>query len=53
MFEGGAGGEHKLHKGFEVAATYSAHGFLAPRIDTEIRRFLAMETAARAGVAHR
>jgi uncharacterized protein len=53
VFEGGAGGEHKLHKGFDVAATHSAHAFLQPQIDTQIRRFLAMETAAREGVAHR
>lgn len=53
VFEGGAGGEHKLHKGFDVAATHSTHQFLERRIDTEIRRFLAMETAARAGVEHR
>jgi hypothetical protein len=49
VFEGGAGGSHKLHRGFDLAPTYSAHLFLDSRIDKEIRKFLAMESQARAG----
>jgi uncharacterized protein len=49
VFEGGAGGEHKLHRGFDLAATHSAHLFLNGRIDREIRRFLELERQARAG----
>jgi uncharacterized protein len=48
VFEGGAGGEHKLHRGFALAATHSAHLFLNARIDKEIRRFLGLERQARA-----
>lgn len=46
-FEGGAGGEHKLSRGFEPALTFSAHEFLAPRLDAAVRRFLAEEGAQR------
>jgi len=48
VFEGGAGGEHKLLRGFDLAATRSAHIFLDPRIDKQIREFLALESHARA-----
>jgi predicted N-acyltransferase len=38
VFEGGAGGEHKIARGFEPAETWSAHGFLDPRVDGSVRR---------------
>jgi len=47
VFEGGAGGEHKLHRGFDLAATYSAHSFMDPRLDDAIREYLVVETRAR------
>lgn len=47
VFEGGAGGEHKLARGFEPALTWSAHLFLDPRLDAPIRRHLALERDAR------
>ncbi len=51
VFEGGAGGDHKLARGFEPAEVWSAHHFLDPRLDVPIRRHLAesME-ASRAGL---
>jgi uncharacterized protein len=42
-FEGGAGGEHKLARGFEPAETWSAHLFRDPRLDQALRRHLAVE----------
>ena len=45
VFEGGAGGEHKVVRGFEPAETYSAHLFLEPRVDAALRRHLVGETA--------
>ncbi len=47
VFEGGAGGEHKLHRGFDLAATHSAHAFMDPRLDGAIREYLVVETNAR------
>jgi uncharacterized protein len=52
-FEPGAGGEHKLTRGFEPQVTYSAHVLFHPRLDTAVRTFLAHEQAAlRAGLPH-
>ncbi len=48
VFEGGAGGEHKLPRGFEPTETYSAHAFLDPRLDRAIRGHLAVESEQRA-----
>jgi hypothetical protein len=48
VFEGGAGGEHKLHRGFDLAATHSGHWFADPRIHNQIGDFLAREREARA-----
>jgi predicted N-acyltransferase len=48
VFEGGAGGEHKLHRGFDLGATASSHWFREPRIDAEIKRFLHQERQERA-----
>jgi predicted N-acyltransferase len=47
VFEGGAGGEHKLARGFEPAFTHSAHRSLDPRLDRAIRDYLAQERDAR------
>ena len=37
VFEGGAGGEHKIPRGFEPAETFSSHLFLDARLDRPIR----------------
>jgi predicted N-acyltransferase len=42
-FEGGAGGEHKMARGFEPAETYSAHLFLDARMDAAVRRHIQSE----------
>jgi uncharacterized protein len=47
VFEGGAGGEHKLSRGFLPSLTYSAHAFLDPRLDRGLREHLQAETPAR------
>jgi predicted N-acyltransferase len=47
VFEGGAGGEHKLARGFLPSLTYSAHGFLDARLDRAVRDHLRGETAER------
>ena len=46
-FEGGAGGEHKLARGFLPAITWSAHGFCDARLDRAVREHLSRETPAR------
>ncbi len=52
VFEGGAGGEHKLSRGFEPALVWSAHHFLDPRLDVPIRGHLAgNRDVAREGLA--
>lgn len=45
-FEPGAGGEHKLVRGFEPTLTYSAHLLFNPALDQAIRRFLEAERTA-------
>jgi predicted N-acyltransferase len=52
-FEGGAGGEHKLSRGFEPALTRSAHLVLSPPLDRAIRRHLAREGPERAAALER
>jgi predicted N-acyltransferase len=47
VFEGGAGGEHKIARGFEPSETYSAHQFFHPRLDVALRRHLEQEHQAR------
>jgi predicted N-acyltransferase len=47
VFEGGAGGEHKLPRGFEPAETYSTHSFFDARLDRALRNHLAVETQDR------
>ncbi len=46
-FEGGAGGDHKLARGFQPAETWSAHLFLERRLDQALRRHLDLERAER------
>jgi uncharacterized protein len=46
-FEGGAGGEHKVSRGFEPAETFSAHLFQDRRLDASLRRHLALEKEQR------
>lgn len=45
-FEPGAGGEHKLARGFEPTLTFSAHHLQDRRLDVAVRDFLAREEAA-------
>jgi len=52
-FEGGAGGEHKLARGFLPALTWSAHGFADAQLDRAVREHLARETPARAASIER
>ncbi len=42
----GAGGEHKLTRGFTPALAHSAHLLFDPRLDATVRDFLAHERAA-------
>jgi predicted N-acyltransferase len=46
-FEGGAGGDHKLARGFEPAETWSCHALTDPRLDAAIRRHLGSELPTR------
>ncbi len=46
-FEGGAGGEHKLSRGFLPAATWSAHEFYDQRLAGALEGHLARETPER------
>lgn len=48
VFEGGAGGEHKIPRGFEPWETFSSHWFLDERLDRPIREFIAREADERA-----
>jgi predicted N-acyltransferase len=52
-FEGGAGGEHKVTRGFEPAETWSAHLFLDRRLDAAVRRHLQAEREERLGAVAR
>lgn len=45
VFEPGAGGEHKISRGFEPTAIHSAHHIFHPKLDVAIRRFLDAERA--------
>lgn len=44
-FEPGAGGEHKLSRGFEATVTHSAHRIVDPQLDGAVREFLSRERA--------
>ena len=46
LFEPGAGGEHKLARGFEPSLTYSAHSFGDRRLTTAVAEFLEREREA-------
>jgi hypothetical protein len=46
-FEPGAGGEHKLSRGFDPVETWSALLLLDPRLDAAVRSFLDEETPQR------
>jgi predicted N-acyltransferase len=46
-FEGGAGGDHKISRGFEPVEVWSAHHFEDPRLDRALRRHLELERAGR------
>jgi predicted N-acyltransferase len=52
-FEGGAGGDHKLRRGFEPALTFSAHRFLDPRFDAAVQGHLARESRERRAALER
>jgi uncharacterized protein len=45
-FEPGAGGEHKLVRGFQPTLTYSAHRIFHPGLDAAVRKYLQQESAA-------
>jgi predicted N-acyltransferase len=53
VFEGGAGGEHKLARGFEPAETYAALLLADRRLDAAVRRHLAAERDEREGAVQR
>ena len=46
LFEPGAGGEHKLARGFEPTVTHSAHHLVDRRLDAAVRDFVERERAA-------
>ncbi|HEY3237534.1 MAG TPA: GNAT family N-acetyltransferase, partial [Polyangiaceae bacterium] len=46
LFEPGAGGEHKVARGFEPTLTHSAHYLRDPRLDAAVRDFLHEESRA-------
>jgi predicted N-acyltransferase len=48
VFEGGAGGEHKIARGFEPAATYSAHAFSHRGLHEALQRHIQNEAQSRA-----
>lgn len=45
-FEPGAGGEHKLVRGFEPTVTHSGHLFFHPHLDRGLRQFIQQERLA-------
>jgi predicted N-acyltransferase len=53
VFEGGAGGEHKLVRGFEPAETYSMHQFFDERLERPLRGYIADEAVERAAALAR
>ena len=53
VFEGGAGGEHKIARGFEPAETYSAHQLFDARLDNPLRSYIAREAAERSAALSR
>ncbi len=53
VFEGGAGGEHKIARGFEPAETFTAFRLADRRLDAAVRRHLAEEHGAREDAVRR
>ena len=53
VFEGGAGGEHKLARGFEPAETFTAHVLADPRLDAAVRQHLRAERGEREAAVQR
>ena len=53
VFEGGAGGEHKLVRGFEPVRTHSNHWFVDPRLSSAVSAYLASERAEREAALER
>ncbi len=53
VFEGGAGGEHKVARGFEPAETFTAFRLADRRLDAAVRRHLAEERGAREDAVRR
>jgi predicted N-acyltransferase len=53
VFEGGAGGEHKISRGFMPAETYSNHLFFDPRLEVPLSGYIAREAAERATALER
>jgi predicted N-acyltransferase len=51
VFEPGAGGEHKISRGFEPTAIHSAHRIFDPRLDAAVRDFCRREALEVARVA--
>lgn len=47
VFEGGAGGEHKISRGFEPTETYSDHAFAHPQLAAALQSHLARERVSR------
>jgi predicted N-acyltransferase len=47
VMEGGAGGDHKIPRGFQPSETYSTHIFLDPRLDAPLRQHISSEAAER------
>ena len=47
VFEGGAGGEHKISRGFEPTETYSAHAFAHPQLEAALQSHLQRESERR------
>jgi hypothetical protein len=45
VFEPGAGGEHKIDRGFEPTRTYSAHYIRDPSLDEAVTHFIRQERA--------
>jgi uncharacterized protein len=45
VFEPGAGGEHKIPRGFEPTAVHSVHKIFDPRLDRAVRDFVQRERA--------
>jgi predicted N-acyltransferase len=46
VFEPGAGGEHKIARGFEPTAIHSVHRIFDPRLDRAVRDYVKREAAA-------